>query len=71
MDIKFTVKDNLVLGDGWARVVFMNAGETGTIVDCFVASASNSLYSVRNAKGDVKAVYRDDIVKVGGLEPMP
>ena len=47
------------------------AGETGHIVSRLTLDYANPLLSIRNPSGATAAIYRDAIVKAGGLEPLP
>lgn len=44
---------------------FIKKGETTTIVRTIAPHPSNPLYSVQNAKGKRKAIYRDNLVEHG------
>lgn len=50
---------------------FLNPGDRATIVGFVVAHPTNPLYLVkRDHDGVVQAIYRDDLVKCGALEPI-
>jgi len=69
--IPFKVKEDLVTGDAlYNRSVFMQANETGLILGYYTAGA-NPLYRIQNSHDNIIAIHRNDIVRVGGLEPMP
>ena len=67
MNIKFTVTKPLKLSVWSFDQPRLKAGETASIVGWYVADATNPLYKVQKANGEIFACHRQYIIEAGGL----